>query len=344
LSARSRQAEVSQAVLLVGGLGTRLRPLTYTRPKALVPLLNRPLISYELELLARHGVRDVIMAISYRADQLRAGLGDGERWGVSLRYVEEPEPLGTAGGIKNVQSLIEGPFFALNGDLVMDADLGELARAHLQAGAMLTLCLRPVEDISAFGLIQRDPEGWVTAFLEKVERDETGQNTVNSGVYVMSPEILEHIPAGREYSNEHQLFPGLLEAGERVYGHVPAAWGYWNDIGRLDAYLEANRSLLEGALPGVGRGRAESAALAAGAQIREPCLLDAGARVASSAVVGPWVTLGAAAAVGEGARVSDTILWPRASVGAGARVKSSVIGEAASVPDHAVVQGKAIAD
>jgi len=342
VSAETVPGEVKQAVLLVGGLGTRLRPLTHTRPKALVPLLNRPLLSYELELLARHGVRDVILAVSYQADQLRAELGEGERWGLSLRYVEEAEPLGTAGGIKNVEALIEGPFLAFNGDLVMEVDLRELGQAHLESEAVLTLCLRRVDDISAFGLIRRDEDGWVTAFLEKVEVDETGQNTVNSGVYVMSPEILEHIPPGEECSNEHQLFPGLLEAGQRVYGHVPSAWGYWNDVGRLDGYLEANRSLLNGALSWVGPGMAEDVKVAEGAEVVEPCLLGEGATIGSGATVGPWVTLGEGAVIGEGARVSDSILWPRATVGRGARVKGSVVGEAASVGDDAELGGGAI--
>ncbi len=335
---------IEQAVLLVGGLGTRLRPLTYQRPKALIPLLNQPLISYELELLARHGVRDIILAASYRSDQLQAELGDGERWGVRLRYVEEAEPLGTAGGIKNVEPLIEGPFLALNGDLVMEVDLGELAATHLRSGALLTLCLRRVDDISPFGLIQRDDEGYVTAFLEKVERDETGQNTVNSGLYVMSPEILEHIPAGEQYSNEHQLFPALLEAGQPVAGHVPDRWGYWNDVGRIETYLEANRSLLEGALPWVGPGLAGDAQIADTAEIVEPCLLGAGARIEKRARVGPWVTLGEGAVVGEGARVTGSILWPSASVGREAEVRDSVIAERASVASGAEIEGEMIAD
>jgi len=318
--------------------------LTFHRPKALIPLLNRPLISYELELLARYGVRDIILAVSYGSDQLQAELGNGERWGVRLRYVEEAEPLGTAGGIKNVQPLIEGPFLALNGDLVMEVDLAEVAAAHLRSGALLTLCLRRVGDISPFGLIQRDDEGYVTAFLEKVERDETGQNTVNSGLYVMSPEVLEYIPPGEEYSNEHQLFPALLAAGEPVCGHVPERWGYWNDVGRIETYLEANRSLLEGALPWVGPGVAAGAQVSETAEIMDPCLVSAGARVEEGAVVGPGVTLGTEAVVGAGARVGGSILWPGASVGRNAEVQDSILGEGASVADGAKIEGEMIAD
>ncbi len=171
------EAAISQAVLLVGGLGTRLRPLTHQRPKALMPVLNRPLISYELELLARHGVRDVILAVSHGAAEIEAELGDGTQWGVRLRYVEEVEPLGTGGAIKNVEALIEGPFLAMNGDLIMDVDLGPVIAEHLESGAILTLCLRRVEDVSAYGLIRRDEDGWVTDFLEKRPLDDARTNT-----------------------------------------------------------------------------------------------------------------------------------------------------------------------
>ncbi len=320
------EAPIKQAVLLVGGLGTRLRPLTLRRPKALIPVLNRPLISYELELLARHGVRDVIMAVSYGAAALQAELGDGAQWGVRLRYVEEEERLGTAGAIKNVEDLIEGPFLAMNGDLVMDVDLGAAMAEHTRSEAVLTLCLRRVEDISAYGLIRRNEDGWVTDFLEKRPHDETGQNTVNSGVYVMSPQILAHIPAGRAWSNEFNLFPDLLEAGLGVRGHVPDHWGYWNDIGRVSNYLDANRALLGGAIEWVETGVAAEACVAADARVTETCLVGADAQIAAGGQVGPDVTVGGGASIGEGAHVTDSVLWPGAQVGAGAYVAGSIVG------------------
>lgn len=311
----------------MGGLGTRLRPLTFHRPKALIPLLNRPLLSYQFDLLARHGVRDIILAISYHAEQIERELGDGERWGVRLRYVEEPEPLGTAGAIKNVEALIEGPFLAFNGDVIMEFDLAALIATHQAGGGILTLCLRRVEDISPYGLIRCDDRGRVTAFLEKRHHDLTGQNTINAGVYVMQPQILEHIPAGRECSSEHELFPGLLEAGETVLGHLPEHWDYWNDVGRVDTYLQANRDLLDGALSWVGSPSAPGTIA--------PCLVGDGVSLGADARIGPHVTIGEGAVIGEGALVSDSVLWPRARVGAGARVRASVIGEGGAVPTGA---------
>jgi len=320
------EATISQAVLLVGGLGTRLRPLTNQRPKALMPVLNRPLISYELELLARHGVRDVILAVSHGAAEIEAALGDGAQWGVRLRYVAEVEPLGTGGAIKNVEALIEGPFLAMNGDLVMDVDLGPVMAEHLATGAILTLCLRRVEDISAYGLIRRDEDGWVTEFLEKRPLDETGQNTVNSGVYVMAPEILDHIPAGRDCSNEYELFPSLVETTPGVRGHVPERWGYWNDIGRVGNYLDANQALLDGAVPWVGPGN--------DAHVCGPCLIAEGARIEAGAAVGPHVTIGEGAVVGAGATVQGSVLWPGAQVAADARVSDCVVGGPEEVVSH----------
>lgn len=322
----SSETTISQAVLLVGGLGTRLSPLTYQRPKALMPVLNRPLISYELELLARHGVRDVILAVSHGATEIEAELGDGAAWGVSLRYVEETEPLGTGGAIKNVEALIEGPFLAMNGDLIMDVDLGPAMAEHLASGAILTLCLRRVEDVSAYGLIRRNEDGWVTDFLEKRPCDGTGQNTVNSGVYVMAPEILDHIPAGRDCSNEYELFPSLTDTAPGVRGHVPERWGYWNDIGRVENYLDANRTLLDGAVPWVGPGN--------DAKAHGPCLIASNARIEAGAVVGPHVTIGEGAVVGEGVRVRDSVLWPGARVAANARVSDSVVGGPQEVVGH----------
>jgi len=281
------ESPISQAVLLVGGPGTRLRPLTYRTPKALLPVLNRPLISYELELLGRHAVAEVILSTAYHADQLRPALGTGQGWGTKLVYVREEKPLGTAGAIKNAELLIRDDFFACNGDLILDCDLTELARVHRQSGAMVTILLRRVEDISHFGLIQRDERGFITAFLEKVAVDETGQNTVNSGIYVMSPQVLEHIPAEQPYSNETGLFPALLASDVPMYGYLPESEGYWTDVGRLDTYLAANRDLLSGHLPWVNWRECAAEPTAGNITIETPtCCADRAVRHAGTGRTG----------------------------------------------------------
>lgn len=324
---------VTKAVLLVGGEGTRLRPLTNRRPKALLPLLNRPLLSYELELLVRHGIRDIVLAVGYKADALREELGDGGAWGARLTYVEDPTPLGTAGAIKNVERLLDGPFVAMNGDLVYDVDLAAVVRAHLQARATITFCLRVVSDISRYGLIQRDAGGWVAAFKEKQAVDETGGNAVNSGLYVMSPEVLGHIPAGREYSNETGLFPGLLAAGKRLLGFVPPRQGYWADVGTLEAYHQATAELLRGAVAWTGPAVHPSLSAGPGVQITHPVHIAEGVTLGAGALIGPNVALGPGSHVGAGSRLRDTIVWRNVRVGSRCCLENTVIADGTVVAD-----------
>ncbi len=334
------QSPITRAVVLIGGLGTRLRPLTYQRPKALLPLLNRPLISYEIELFARHGVTDLVMAVAYGAEAIRAELGDGARWGVRLHYVEEKQRLDTAGAIKNAAHLLEGPFFACNGDLVYDVDLGVMARAHLDTGALVTFCLRAVEDISAYGLIQCDEAGRVTAFKEKVAFDETGRNTVNSGFYAMAPEVLEAIPEHEAYSNETQLFPGLLEAGRPLYGWVAPPDVYWSDVGRIETYLQTHAALLGGAVSWVTPGI--HSAVEAGVSIVEPVDIAVDVEIEPGCRIGPGVALGPGCRIGGGSVIENSILWPAVTVGAGVHISNAVLASGVRVPDHSRINDEVL--
>jgi mannose-1-phosphate guanylyltransferase len=333
---------ITQAVLLVGGEGTRLRPLTHRRPKALIPLLNQPLLSYEFSLLARHGITDIVLAVGYKADALRRALGDGEAWGARLHYVEDPMPLGTAGAIKNVAHLLDGPFIAMNGDLVYDVDLSAVMAAHLRSGAAITFCLRKVADISRYGLIECDDDGWVTAFKEKQTVDETGRNTVNSGLYVMSPEALDFIPEGREFSNEHELFPDLLRAGKPLLGHVPEAEGYWADVGTTDAYLQTSRDLLAGAVSWTKPATDPSATISPKARLEAPVHIADGVTIADGASVGPNVTIGPCGAVAAGSRLVNSILWERVTVGESCSLENVVVADGVLIPDSAQQNGGAI--
>jgi len=335
------QSPITKAVLLIGGLGTRLRPLTYQRPKALLPLLNRPLISYEIELFARHGVTDLIMAISYQADEVKEALGDGSRWGVRLHYVEEQEPLGTAGAIKHAAPLIDGPFLACNGDLIYDVDLAAMAQAHLDSSAQVTFCLRRVDDISAYGLIQCDDAGRVVAFKEKVDHDETGRNTVNSGFYAINPQVLDSIPQNISYSNETQLFPDLLAQGKPLYGFVPAQDGYWCDVGRIETYMAAHCSLLRGAVdwvkPAIGRGSIDRSA-----QVLQPVDIAGDVTIGVDCRIGPDVAIGAGCCIGDGAVVERSILWSECTVGAGAYLSGVIAACGAEVAPHSRHTGEVI--
>lgn len=330
-----------QAIVLVGGLGTRLRPLTYRMPKALLPVLNRPLLSYELEWLRRAGVRQVILAVSYQAERLEAGLGDGSQWGLELVYVAERERLDTAGALKNCQDHIRGRFWALNGDLIFDFDPRPLVAKHVAEGALLSQTLRRVEDITPFGLIQRDAAGRVTAFLEKVSEDPTGQNTVNAGIYLMEPEILERIPPGVAYSNELDLFPTVLTSGATVLGHLATDMTYWADVGRLETYLQVNRDLLSGALDWVGPA-VDSSAHVSGAALIPPCHVAGGVSVEAGARVGPHVSLGTGAVVEAGARLTDCVVLPEARIAGRADLESVVVSAGEFVPAGHQQQGGVI--
>ena len=231
-----------QAVILAGGAGTRLRPLTLNRPKPVVPLLNVPFLRYQLGLLQAHGVTDVILSVSHLPEVIRRVMGAEPPGAARLRDVVEPEPLGTAGGVRNAADLVEGRVVVLNGDVLTDLDLGAMLAAHEARRAKASIYLTPVENPTAYGLVELEADGRVRRFLEKPGWDEVTTNTINAGVYVLERELLDWIPKGQVYSMEREFFPLLLERGVPFFGHV--ADGYWLDIGTTAKYLQAHQDLL----------------------------------------------------------------------------------------------------
>jgi mannose-1-phosphate guanylyltransferase len=332
-----------QAVILVGGAGTRLRPLTDTRPKPMMPLVDRPFVAHQLDLLRRHGVADVIFSCGYRPDALRAHFGDRAA-GVRLRYVVDPEPLGTAGAIKNAEDLLDGgAFLVLNGDILTDLDLGAMAAAHRRAGARGTVALTPVEDPSAFGLVRLRPDASVEAFVEKPAPEELRPGEpfrINAGTYLLEPSVLELIPSGRASSIEREVFPLVAETGT-LHGFPSDA--YWRDIGTPASYLAAHHDVLSGAA------RTESPTgdvyLGAGATLDPTARVGAlssvgpGARVGAGAVVEGSV-VGAATRVAEGAVLRDAIVGERVTVGPRATLApGAVVGDGATIGPGAAVDG-----
>ncbi|MGH7392819.1 MAG: sugar phosphate nucleotidyltransferase, partial [Candidatus Rokuibacteriota bacterium] len=293
-------AGATQAIILAGGQGTRLRPLTLTRAKPVVPLCNRPFLAWQLALLREHGVEDVVLSCSYRVDDLRSALGE-ETFGVKLRYVIEAEPLGTGGGVRNAADIARGHVFVLNGDILTDADLEAMRRFHAARGARVTIFLTPVADPRQYGLVETDADGRIRSFREKPAAGEAiTTDTINAGVYLIDAELLHRMPADRPVSIEREFFPALIADGVPCYGWTPAA--YWRDIGSLAAYREAQMDLLDGRVrvsltpPGEARDGAwlaPGATLAPDAHIRPPVTIGEGARVAPGAAVGPRAVLGA---------------------------------------------------
>lgn len=320
---------MTQAVVLVGGEGRRLRPLTDTRPKPMMQLVDRPFVAHQIDLLRRHGVDDVIFSCGYRPDALRAHFGDRSPEGVRFRYVVDPEPLGTAGAVKNAEELIDGEaFLVLNGDILTDLDLDAFMARHRETGAAGTIALTPVEDPSAFGLVRLFEGGAVDAFVEKPSPGELIPGEpfrINAGTYLLEPGVLAAIPAGRSCSIEREIFPALAREGT-LYGFPSDA--YWRDIGTPASYLAAVHDVLTGALH--TESPTGAAYLGEGARIDPSASIDARSAVGSGAVVeaGATVTssvIGAGARIGEGASAEDAIVGEGVEVAPGVRLGPGVI-------------------
>jgi mannose-1-phosphate guanylyltransferase len=231
-----------QALVLVGGEGTRLRPLTDAVPKPALPIAGRPMISYTIAWLARHGVDEVVLACGFKAERLREVIGDGERGGPTLTYLTEPLPLGTAGAIRFAAERLGERFFALNGDILADLDLTSLLRAHEELGARATIALHPVDDSADYGLVTTGPGGEVTEFREKPADGQLGPGNINAGAYVLERSVLDLVPEGRAVSIEREVFPELV--GNGLYG-IPLD-GYWLDVGTHERYEQAERDVAAG--------------------------------------------------------------------------------------------------
>jgi mannose-1-phosphate guanylyltransferase len=317
-----------QAIVLVGGEGTRLRPLTASVPKPALPLVDRPFLAYVIEWLAAHGVGEVILACGFMPDVLREALGEESRAGVRLRYLAEPLPLGTAGAVRFVADQLgdelDDRFLALNGDLLADLDLTALTAAHEARGARATIGLHTVPDAAAYGLVRCGEEGEVLAFLEKTGEHLPGE--VNAGAYVLDRSVLDLVPAGEQVSIERDVFPRLAGAGL----HALLLEGYWMDIGTPQRYLQASWDILEGAVstrvepsgPGV--------------------YVDPSAEVAADAVVGPRAVVGPGCRLAAGSRVRESVLLEGCAVGAGAGVSGSILSSGVEVGAGASLEGAVV--
>ncbi|MFN8110644.1 MAG: NDP-sugar synthase [Thermoleophilia bacterium] len=302
-----------QAVILVGGEGTRLRPLTATRPKPMMPLVDRPFVAHQLDHLRRFGVTDIVFSCGYRPDALEAHFGDGAGIGVKLRYVVDPMPLGTAGAVVNALELLgTDDVLVLNGDVLTDLDLAAMIEGHRTSGARATIALTPVEDPSAYGLVRLREDRSVLEFVEKPGPDQLIPGEpfrINAGTYLLSREVVASIPTGRACSIEREIFPAVAEQGG-LFGHPSDA--YWRDIGTPSSYLDAHRDVL------AGRVRTDSPT--------GDAYLGAGTLVAPGAVVGGGASLGAGCVVEEGAVVEGAVVGDGAHVAAGARLAGCVLG------------------
>lgn len=337
------------AIVLVGGVGTRLRPLTYALPKPMLPVVERPMIARVVEWLAGHGVTTAVLSLGYQPDAFVDAFPDGKWAGVDLLYAVEPEPLDTAGAIRFAacEAGVDGEtLVVVNGDVLTDLDLGALIEFHGSRGGDATISLTPVEDPSAYGVVPTDSSGRVLAFIEKPRREDAPTNHVNAGTYVLEPAVVSSVPAGRRVSVEREIFPGLVERSALFALHSPA---YWLDTGTPAHYLEAQIDILSGRRSGVAlpecAKRSSGVYVAPGGslegEVRGCAFVGRDASVEAGAAIADAV-IGASAYVACGARVVHSVLLPGAVVREGAVVEHSVVGPSSIVGANATVTGGSI--
>jgi mannose-1-phosphate guanylyltransferase/phosphomannomutase len=323
-----------KAVIMAGGEGTRLRPQTSNLPKPMLPLVGRPMMEHIVSLLRRHGITDIVVTLAFLPNAIRSYFGDGSELGVRMVYATEETPLGTAGSVRNAREELTERFLVISGDVLTDIDLSAVVAFHEKNGALATLALQAVENPLEFGIVITREDGTVERFLEKPGWGQVFSDTINTGIYVLEPEIFDMIPADQAVDFSSEVFPAVLEAGGPLYGFVTE--GYWEDVGTTAAYLKAHQDILDRRVhvdiagfevqPGVwlGKGSAvdPAAQLSGPAFIGENCTIDAGA------VVGSYTTIGANTRLAERAEVHHTVIGENSYVGPAARVEGAVLGRA----------------
>jgi mannose-1-phosphate guanylyltransferase len=322
-----------KAILLAGGKGTRLRPLTIHTPKPIVPIFNRPFLHYQIQLLKQvPEIDEVILSLNYQPRRIEEIFGDGSDLGIKIRYVVEPSPLGTAGAIKYAGDQLTESVVVFNGDVLTQIDLAAVLRLHRERRARATIVLTPVDNPSAYGLVETDAEGNIRRFIEKPNPDEITTNNINAGIYVLEPDTFDRIPSNIAWSIERSYFPSLIERQETFVGYVYG--GYWIDIGTPEKYMQVHRDIMDGRFRAepFGNGAAgrafvsQEARVEDGAAIEGPCFVDEGVLVKAGARIGPYSVIGRQCHVEEDARVEGAIVWQNGRIGRDASLKDAVIG------------------
>ncbi|HLK60604.1 MAG TPA: NDP-sugar synthase [Chthonomonadaceae bacterium] len=323
-----------KGIIIAGGLGTRMRPLTYRLPKPLLPVANRPFLEYQVALLRQHGIEDLVFATNYMADKIEAHFGDGERFGVRMRYAMEETPLGTGGAIRNAADLFPGEAVAVfNGDVLTDFDIGKVLALHQEKGAIATITLAEVPSPNPFGVLILDAQGRILEWREPSEATKqalaqnpnitpTGMDLINAGFYVLAPEFITRIPSGNPSSVERDIFPPLLAEAAPVYGIAPG--GYWMDVGRPEQLMIATQAILGGkvrtVVPGIQVG--------------------AGSRISTEAEMDAVTAVGSGAVIEAGAKLERCVLMDGVTIGKGAYLRNVLVDAGARVDEDVVILGR----
>ena len=335
-----------KAVILVGGQGTRLRPLTYNTPKPMVPVLNVPFLEHVIRNLKEHNVTEIVLAQHYLAASMREYFGDGSKLGVKLYYVMEESPMGTAGAVKNVEDFLDTTFFVLNGDIFHNRNFTDMLKFHRRHRAKATLVLSPVDNPTIYGVVESDKRNRVKRFLEKPKAEDVTTNMINAGTYVLEPEVLRRIPPDTRFSFEHDVFPQMLADGLPVYAYPTD--NYWMDTGTPEKYLQLHRDLLSGkhegyrfekdVAPGEGCDIHSSVKFKGKVIIGDNCKIDSGVKLTGPVVIGPDCV------IREDARIKDSVVWHNNAIGQRAVVKSSIIADNCKIGDDSYLIDAVIGD
>ena len=340
-----------KAVILAGGEGTRLRPLTSNQPKPMMPLVNRPMMEHIVALLARHGFDDIVVTVAYLANQIRTYFGDGSDYGVRMRYATEETPLGTAGSVRNAAEELDDTFLVIAGDVLTDIDLTSLVKSHRDADALATLALKRVENPLEFGIVITQPDGSIERFLEKPTWGQVFSDTINTNIYVCEPRVFELIPEGEVVDFSGDVFPAALDQGDMLHGHV--AEGYWEDVGTLEAYFQAHADVLNGEVHldidgfqlGDGIWIGEGAEVDPAATVRGPVVIGNNSRVEAGAELREYTVLGTDVVVKAEAFLERAICHDHVYVGPATRLRGCALGRSTDLRHHVqIAEGVVVGD
>jgi mannose-1-phosphate guanylyltransferase / phosphomannomutase len=323
-----------KAVIMAGGEGSRLRPLTSNLPKPMMPLVNRPMMEHVVNLLQRHGFDEVVVTVAYLASSIRNYFGDGSEFGVRMVYATEETPLGTAGSVRNAMDELQERFLVISGDVLTDIDLSAIWASHVERGALATIGLTPVDNPLEFGIVITREDGSIERFLEKPSWGQVFSDTINTGIFVLEPEIFDYIPAGRPVDFSSEVFPKLLEEERPLYGFI--ATGYWEDVGTLSAYVRAHKDILDGKvrvdIPGFrladGVWLGEGADVDPTAEITGPALIGQNCRVGPGVRLGEYTVLGANVRIRRETDLERVVINDNAYIGEACRLRGTVVGRA----------------
>ncbi|HEY0427937.1 MAG TPA: NDP-sugar synthase [Pyrinomonadaceae bacterium] len=328
-----------KALILAGGKGTRLRPLTVYTPKPVVPFLNQPFLLYQINILRRAGIKDITLSLSYQPDKIEQVLGDGSDFDVNLSFVTEPSPMGTGGAYKYAADGFRETTVVFNGDILTDVDIAKVIEFHREKKAEATIVLTPVENPSAYGLVETEADGRVLRFREKPkpeELDELTTNNINAGIYVLEPTVLGIIPKGENRSFEYNVFPDLLEKQKAFYAYVLQK-NYWRDIGTPKSYLDAHQDFFAGKIKNfeiknksAGADISHKASVDKNSVIADECVIKPGARITNSVI-------GAGVHIEEKAIVENSVIWAHTRISAAAHITNAIIGRSCYIGKNATV-------